>query len=116
MRQFSQSIHLKPDTKEGCEILSVVLAIPPRQRGALVRAVLAEHIRSSAQRWWPGLLPKTDEEIKEYLANRPTPRSSRRITVPYRGFREPIERPVNSDPGESLQALDVDATLDRLRF
>lgn len=112
--RFSQSIHLNPKTREGMEILSVLLAVPPYQRGILLRTILFEHIRSAAHNRYPGVNPKTNEEIQEILVKRPSGRSRRIQPVP-RAASPGLFSSIPA-PQEVPADLDIDARLDQLNF
>lgn len=115
VRRFSQSIHLNPDTREGLEILSVLLALPPYRRAALVRTVLAEHLRRAAHDQYPAITPKTHPEIVDMLASRAA-LASRRTSLP--PARAPASGPIHSSdaPQDAPETLDLDARLDQLQF
>lgn len=115
VRRFSQSIHLNPETRDGLEILSVLLALPPYRRAALVRTVLAEHLRRAAHDQYPAITPKTHPEIVDMLASRAA-RASRRTSVP--PARPPAPGSIHSSdaPQDTLETLDLDARLDQLPF
>lgn len=116
MRRVVQSIHVNPETEEGQEILSVLLAVPPYQRGALLRTILFDHIRSAALRRWAGIKPKTPEEMRELLANRPTTHAPGRPT-PRRLPPSGLVLPSSIDrPPDAPNALDIEARLDQLQF
>ena len=115
VRRFSQSIHLNPETKEGLEILSVLLALPPYRRAALLRTVLAEHLRRAALDQYPGVTPKTRTEIVELLARRTSRVSQRRTPVPA-PRPDPVPFSSVDTPRDAPETLDLDARLDRLQF
>lgn len=92
----------------------MLLAVPPYQRGALLRAILFDHLRRAALGRWPGIKPKTPDEMKGVLAAR---RSGRSRAIP---GRVPLSGPVPfssvQGPVEAPDGLDLEARLDELRF
>lgn len=117
MSTYCQSVHLTDNTKEGREILSVLLAIPRYQRSALIRAVLLEHLKDAARQRWPGWEPKTAEELQTLLTARPQSCLSRRSTARVGTPRSPLLWPspatATVDPGP---AEDIEVRLNRLDF
>lgn len=113
VRRFAQSIYLNPETREGLEILSVLLSLPPYRRAALVRTVLAEHLRRAAHEEYPAITPKTYPETVDMLANREA-RASRRPSVP--PARPPTPSLTSDAPRDTPETLDLDARLDQLQF
>ncbi len=113
VRRFSQSIYLNPETREGLEILSVLFSLPPYRRAALVRTVLAEHLRRAAHEQYPAITAKTYPETVDMLANRGS-RTARRPSVPT--ARPPTPSPTSDAPRDARETLDLDARLDQLQF
>ena len=116
MRRFSQSIHVNPETKEGLEILSVLLTLPPYRRAALLRTVLAKHLRRAAHDQYPGVTPKTHTEVLALLAHRASRPSRRTTPLPPGPPPDPVPCPSVDGPVDVPEALDLDARLDRLQF
>mgnify|MGYP001575091406 FL=1 len=116
MRRFSQSIHVNPETTEGVEILSVLLAVPAYERGALVRGVLAAHIRRAARTRYPGLTPKTPGEVADVLAQRAARRPRRRRPSLSVAPPDPVALSTRDAPPTDPEALDLEARLDQLQF